>query len=81
MGRHDQQQGAVLSPGAGRKSKNESFQDHLSSITGQNLNERTKPSSFQDPKHQKEHTNGKNNQHQSKSSSFQDHLPPQHPQK
>ena len=63
---------------------NESFQDHLSRpqpITGQNLNQRTKPSSFQDPKRQKEHTNGKNNWHQSKPSSFQDHLPPQHPQK
>ena len=41
------------------------------------MNERTKTSSFQDPKCQSEHTYGKNNQHRSKSSSFQDH----HPQK
>ena len=68
-------------PKSRRKSNNKSFQDPLSRpqpITGQNLNERTKPSSFQDPKCQTEHTNGKNNWHQS---SFQDHLPWQHPQK
>ena len=42
-------------PKNGRKSNNELFQDPLSrpqSITGQNMNERTKLSSFQDPKHQ-----------------------------
>ena len=66
MGRYDQQQGAVLSPGVVEKAINESFQDHLSRpqpVTGQNLNERTKQSSFQDPKHHIEQTNGKNNQH------------------
>ena len=71
-------------PKSSRKSNRKSFQDPLSRpqpITGQNMNERTKPSSFQDPKCQTEHMNGKNNQHWSKSSSFQDHIPWQHPQK
>ena len=45
------------------------------SATGQNEQERTEMSSFQDPKHQMEHPYSKNTCIQSKSSSFQDHPP------
>ena len=52
----------------GRRSKSES-------VTGQNEWERTKTSSFQDPKRQMKHPYGTNNCIQSKSSSFQDQNP------
>ena len=71
-------------PKSSRKSNNKSFQDPLSrpqSITGQNMNERTKTGSFQDPKCQTEHAYGKNDWHWSKSRSFQDHHPWQHSRK